>query len=176
DTFYYIYGVFHSPIYREKYSNDLKKGLPRIPVLKNKEKYVEIGRKLADLHLNYENVDIYNNINIESNPAPSYYVSKMRHPKKNERDKIIYNKDITISNIPEKAYKYIVNGRSAIEWIIDQYQVKTDKKSGIIDDPNMFSHDEKYILHVLLRIINLSIQTIELIDNLPTFEIDDNKQ
>lgn len=78
---------------------------------------------------------------------------------------------IRISNIPEKAYEYVVNGYSAIGWIIDQYQVKTDKKSGITDDPNDYSDDEKYIFNLLLRIINISIQTIDLINSLPKFEV-----
>ena len=84
---------------------------------------------------------------------------------------IIYNEHITITNIPEKAYDYVVNGRPAIEWIIDQYQVKTDKKSGITDDPNDFSDDPKYILNLLLSVITVSMRTLELIDELPPFEV-----
>lgn len=91
----------------------------------------------------------------------------------NDLSTIIFNNDITISNIPEKAYGYVVNGRSAIEWIIDQYQIKTDKKSGITDDPNDYSDDEKYIFNLLLRIINISVQTIDLINSLPKFEVED---
>lgn len=86
-------------------------------------------------------------------------------------DKIIFNSDITIVNIPMKAYEYIVNGRPAIEWIIDQYQVKEDKKTGIVDDPNLYSQDPKYILNLLLSVIQLSIQTMELIEQLPVLEI-----
>lgn len=84
---------------------------------------------------------------------------------------IIYNKSITIKNIPERAYDYVVNGRPAIEWIIDQYQVKTDNKSGITDDPNDFSDDPKYILNLLLSVITVSMRTLELIDELPDFEV-----
>lgn len=90
-----------------------------------------------------------------------------------DRSTIIFNSYITISDIPEKAYQYIVNGKSAIEWIMDQYKVKTDNKSGIIDDPNDYSDDPKYIFNLLLRIINVSVQTVDLIDQLPKFEIDD---
>ena len=82
------------------------------------------------------------------------------------------NNNITISNIPEKAYQYIVNGKSAIEWIIDQYRVKTDKKSGITDDPNEYSDDPKYIFNLLLRIINVSVQTVDLINQLPPLVIE----
>ena len=102
--------------------------------------------------------------------------AKKRNSKgKLEKDKstIIFNETLTISNIPEKAYQYIVNGRSAIEWIMDQYQVKTDKKSGITDDPNDYSDDPKYIFNLLLRIINVSVQTVDLINQLPKLEIEE---
>ena len=96
----------------------------------------------------------------------------MRHFKlENDRSTIIFNDTITISNIPSKAYQYIVNGRSAIEWIMDQYRVKTDKKSGITDDPNDYSDDSKYIFNLLLRVINVSVQTMDLINQLPELQI-----
>ena len=143
DTFSYVYGLLNSREYQEKYANDLKKDLARIPIVKNKERYVEVGKALMDLHLNYEEVPVYDGVEITPLVNPSYRVTKMRFAKKrdekgksvNDLSTIIFNSDITISNIPEKAYEYVVNGRSAIEWIMDQYQVKTDKKSGITDDP-----------------------------------------
>ncbi|MCE2184792.1 DEAD/DEAH box helicase [Streptococcus thermophilus] len=181
DTFAYVYGLLNSKEYQEKYANDLKKDLARIPIVKNKERYVEVGQKLMDLHLNYEEVPVYDGVGITTAENPSYKVTKMRFAKKrdekgksvNDLSTIIFNSDITISNIPEKAYEYVVNGRSAIEWIIDQYQVKTDKKSKITDDPNEYSDDEKYIFNLLLRIINVSIQTVDLINSLPKFEVDE---
>ncbi|MGO4985894.1 DEAD/DEAH box helicase [Streptococcus alactolyticus] len=181
DTFAYVYGLLNSKEYQEKYANDLKKDLARIPIVKNKEKYVEVGKALMGLHLNYEEVPVYDGVNIEISDQPSYKVTKMKFAKKrdengklvNDLSTIIFNSDITISNIPKKAYEYVVNGRSAIEWIIDQYQVKTDKKSGITDDPNNYSEDEKYIFNLLLRIINVSIQTVDLINSLPKFEVDE---
>src|SRR5690606_32748978 len=100
------------------------------------------GHKLSELHLNYERIEPYPYVNIETRTTPSYKVVKMKYPKKGLRDKIIFNKDITITGIPEKAYEYVVNGRPAIEWIIDQYQIKIDKNSGIKDDPNDYSSDE----------------------------------
>lgn len=179
DTFAYVYGVLNSKEYQEKYANDLKKDLARIPIVKNIEKYVEIGKELMDIHLNYEEVPPYEGIDIIISKNPSYKVTKMKFAKKrdengksvNDLSTIIFNNDITISNIPEKAYEYVVNGRSAIEWIIDQYQVKTDKKSGITDDPNDYSDDEKYIFNLLLRIINVSLQTVDLVNSLPKFEV-----
>jgi len=181
DTFAYVYGLLNSKEYQEKYANDLKKDLARIPIVKNKEKYVEVGQELMDLHLNYEEVPVYDGVEITIAEKPSYKVTKMRFAKKrdekgksvNDLSTIIFNSDITISNIPEKAYEYVVNGRSAIEWIIDQYQVKTDKKSGITDDPNDYSEDEKYIFNLLLRIINVSVQTVDLINSLPKFEVEE---
>ena len=181
DTFAYVYGLLNSREYQEKYANDLKKDLARIPIVKNKEKYVEVGKALMDLHLNYEDVSVYEYVDIQLSDQISYKVTKMKFAKKrdengksiNDRSAIIYNNNITISDIPEKAYQYVVNGRSAIEWIMDQYQVKTDKKSGITDDPNDYSNDEKYIFNLLLRIINVSIQTVDLINSLPKFEVEE---
>ena len=181
DTFAYVYGLLNSKEYQEKYANDLKKDLARIPIVKNKERYVEVGQKLMDLHLNYEEIPVYDGVGITTAENPSYKVTKMRFAKKrdekgksvNDLSTIIFNSDITISNIPEKAYEYVVNGRSAIEWIIDQYQVKTDKKSGITDDPNDYSEDEKYIFNLLLRIINVSVQTVDLVNSLPKFEVEE---
>lgn len=172
--FYYIYGILHSEEYRIKYDNDLQKALPRIPEVKDKEKYVEIGRKLADLHLNYEDIPAYGGVNIRfKSDNPSFKVKKMKHPKRAQLDTIIFNEDIVITDIPERAYEYVVNGKPAIEWIIDQYQVKKDKKSGIVDDPNEFSDNPKYIFNLLLSIINVSIQTMDLVESLPPLEIID---
>lgn len=177
DTFAYVYGLLNSKEYQEKYANDLRKDLARIPIVKNKEKYIEIGKKLMELHLNYEEVPVYNQAKIIYNGEHNYKVKKMMFSKRSDdesddRSTIIFNDNITISNIPDKAYKYIVNGRPAIEWIMDQYQIKTDKGSGITDDPNDFSDDPKYIFNLLLRIINVSVKTVDLINELPHFEVD----
>lgn len=177
----YIYTIFHSKEYRKKYHQDLSKEFPRVPNFKNKNEIIKVGRALMDLHLNYEEVPVYDGVEITPLVNPSYKVTKMKFAKKrdengrlvNDLSTIIFNSDITISNIPEKAYEYVVNGRSAIEWIMDQYQVKTDKKSGITDDPNDYSEDEKYIFNLLLRIINVSVQTVDLINSLPKFEVED---
>lgn len=95
----------------------------------------------------------------------------MKHPKKGVLDTVIYNTDITVTNIPNKVYNYIVNGKPAIEWIINQYNVSIDKKSGILDDPNEFSEDPNYILNLLLSVITVSMKTLGLIDKLPDFEV-----
>lgn len=173
NVIYYLYALFHSE-YVKKYENDLRKDIPRIPILNNKEKYIEIGRELVALHLNYENQPSWDGVEVQiTGEQLKYRVKKMKHPKKGVLDTIIFNENITIKNIPEVAYEYVVNGRPAIEWIIDQYQVKTDKKSGITDDPNEFSDDPKYILNLLLSVITVSMKTIDLIGQLPKFEVVD---
>lgn len=177
--FSYLYGLFHSKDYLKKYSNDLKKGIPRIPILKNKDKFIDIGQELSKLHLNYEEIEPYKNLSIEIKNLATYKVKKMKflkernHAKKLVDDKstIIFNEDITIKNIPEEAYNYIINGKSAIQWIMEQYQIKMDKNSGITDDPNLYSDDEKYIFNLLLKIINVSVQTVDLVNSLPPLEV-----
>lgn len=183
EAFAYAYALLNSADYQQRYANDLRKDLARIPIIKNVDKYVAIGQQLINLHLNYEEVPVYDDVDIQYKGEPSYKVTKMRFAKKrnsetgkleNDRSTIIFNDSITVSNIPEKAYEYIVNGRSAIEWIMDQYQIKYDKKSDITDDPNDYSNDPKYIFNLLLRIINVSVQTVDLIDQLPKFEVDES--
>lgn len=182
DTFAYVYGLLNSREYQQKYANDLKKNLARIPIVKDKEKYVEVGKQLMDLHINYEEVPLYTGVEIVKKDNPDYRVTKMKFAKQrneegklvNDRSTLIYNNDITIKRIPEKAYEYVVNGRSAIEWLIEQYQVdknKIEEKYGITDDPNNFSDDPKYIFNLVLRIINVSVQTVDLVNSLPKFEV-----
>lgn len=172
DTFYYVYGVLNSPEYQAKYANDLKKDLARIPVVKGIQDYVAIGKRLMDLQINYEQAPIYSGVDVAYHSAhPSYKVKKMRFGTGKDRRIIKFNADITIKGVPERAYDYVVNGRSAIEWIMDQYQIKTDKQSQITDDPNDFSEDPKYIFSLLLRIITVSLKTLDLVDQLPKFEL-----
>lgn len=172
DTYAYVYGVLNSPEYQSRYANDLKKDLARIPVLKNIGQYVAIGKQLMDLHINYEEAPIYDGCDILfKSKEPSYKVKKIRFKSRDDHSEIKFNSDITIKNIPDRAYDYVVNGRSAVEWILDQYQVKTDKASQITDDPNEYSEDPKYIFNLLLRVITVSLQTLDLVAQLPKFEV-----
>lgn len=180
DIFYYTYAILHSPDYRTMYSNDLGKTEARIPLVENQDRFIKAGKKLVDLHVNYEEVPTNSNVEVVFKTSkPSYKVNKMKHPKIKDTDgksisdlsTIIFNNDISITNIPLDAYEYIVNGRTAIGWIIDQYRVKIDKKTGIIDDPNHYSENQKYILNLLLSVINVSVQTVDLINSLPSLEI-----
>ncbi len=187
DIFYYVYGFLHSPDYRTTFANDLKKMLPHLPLIDEPKKFwafSKTGRDLAELHINYEQVPPYERVTVEGaellsslDPKPAdtnlYRVVKMRFPKKGQKDTIIYNSRITISNIPEKAYQYVVNGKSAIEWIMERYQVKVDKKSGIKNDPNNWADEvgnPRYILDLLLSIINVSVQTVDIVDSLPKLD------
>ena len=173
DIFYYVYGVLHSPSYCESFSEDLKKMLPRVPLVDNAEyfwSFSRAGRKLAELHLNYETVPPYPKAKVSGDESGYFAVSKMRFPQKGQRDTIVYNSRITISEIPDKAYQYVVNGKSAIEWIMERYQVTTDRDSGITNDPNEWALEvgnPRYILDLLLSIINLSVQTVDILDELP---------
>lgn len=176
----YAYALLNSKEYQQLYKGNLQKRMSQIPKLKNMKEYVDIGKKLVNLHLNYEQIPVYKKCKLTYSGPIDYKVIKMKFAKKRNdkgklekyRSSIIFNNSITIENIPEKAYQYIVNGKSAIEWIMDQYRVKTDKKSGITDDPNDYSNDPKYIFNLLLRIINVSVQTVDLINQLPPLEIE----
>lgn len=172
DTYAYVYGVLNSPEYQSRYANDLKKDLARIPVLKNIEQYVAIGNQLMDLHINYEDAPIYDGCDIVfKSKEPSCKVKKIRFKSRDDHSEIKFNSDITIKNIPDRVYDYVVNGRSAVEWILDQYQVKTDKATQITDDPNEYSEDQKYIFNLLLRVITVSLKTLDLVAQLPKFEL-----
>ena len=178
DIFYYVYGFLHSTEYRETFANDLKKMLPRLPLVEDVRdfwKFSKAGRALADLHLNYEIVAPFADVNVTGDDGKFYTVEKMRFPKKDQKDTIIYNSKISITNIPAKAYEYVVNGKSAIEWIMERYQVKIDlnskgEGSGIKNDPNDWVEEvgnPRYILDLLLSIINVSVQTVDIVNGLP---------
>lgn len=182
DIFYYVYGILHSPEYRTTFEADLKKMLPRLPLVDKPEEFMafsQAGRKLADLHLNYETVEPYNGVNIKTIGTPNYEVQKMRFGKLDsktaDKSTIVYNAGITIENIPLEAYDYVVNGKSALEWIIERYQVTTDAKSGITNNPNDWSEehgDEKYIFNLVLRIITVSIETMKIVKSLPKLKFE----
>ena len=182
DIFYYVYGFLHSPEYIQAFEYTLKKELPKIPLLTNKDDFWDFskaGKELTHLHVNYEDipkhpkvqVNIARNVmQIGMNRDSIYRVIKMKHPKKDRFDTIIFNDSITITGIPHRAYNYVVNGKSAIGWIMERYQITTDKKSGIVNNPNDWAEEcgnPSYILDLLLRVINVSIQTLDIIENLP---------
>lgn len=179
DIFYYVYGLLHSPHYRERFADDLRKALPRIPIVERAEEFIafaKAGRELAHLHLHYE--DFANEAGVEvvetdysaADEFAFYAVEKMRFAPKDERRTIIVNPHIAIHNIPTEAYDYVVNGKSAIEWVMDRYAVTTHKDSGIKNDPNLWAREQgkpRYILDLLLSIIHVSLETQKIVAALP---------
>lgn len=178
DIFYYVYGFLHSPEYREIFANDLKKMLPRIPLVEEVKEFWAFslaGRKLAELHIQYETVPAYEEVEVTGTQTGNFHVQKMRFPKKGQKDTIHYNNHITLSKIPEKAYEYVVNGKSAIEWIMERYAITVHKESGIQNDPNDWATEvgnPRYILDLLLSIINVSVQTVDIVSGLPKMKFD----
>ena len=199
DLFYYIYGLLHSPEYRERYRDNLSKELPRIPAVKKFEDFQafsQAGRDLAHWHLDYETVALHP-VTLDftaGDKGPSslsackdehFYVRKMKfgkgkdpETKKSVKDKttVIYNDYITVSDIPLEAYGYVVNGKSAIEWVMERQSVKEDKKSGIVNDANLWAtetmNNAAYPLELLQRVITVSLETIRIVNSLPRLAID----
>lgn len=171
DIFYYIYAVLQTPAYVSEYGENLSKEIPRIPMLAHFPEYVRIGRALADLHLHYEKPVTAAEIGVTVDMRTEDYtiVDKMRFGKGKDKSIIEYNPYITIRDIPAAAYDYIVNGKSAIEWIVEQYAVTTDKASGIVNDPNTYAGG-KYVFDLLLSIISVSLKTQELIAQIPEYK------
>lgn len=191
DLFYYIYGLLHSPEYRERFANNLAKQLPRIPAVKTFTDFAafrDAGRALGNLHVNFETVEPYMVTlkegdhrlipDVETNPQKFYHVTKMKFGGKGkEKDKttVIYNDNITMQNIPLEAYDYVVNGKPALEWVMERQIVKTDKDSGIVNDANDYANetigDPKYPLELFQRVITVSIETMKIVNSLPALDI-----
>ncbi|BBM56121.1 putative helicase [Leptotrichia trevisanii] len=176
DIFYYVYGFLHDLNYRKKFESDLKKEIPKLPLVEeyeNFKQYSDIGKELADLHLNYEKLEKLPEILISGEEKNNFKVEKLRFISKENKSIIIFNSDIKISNIPLEVYDYQINGKSAVEWILERYSISIDKKSEIKNDPNLWCEENdnlRYILDLLLSVISLSIKTNELIKKLPKIE------
>ena len=174
DIFYYIYGFLHNPEYRTRFAADLKKSLPRIffpATYEEFKKYCEAGRHLAKLHLNYESGPLCPSVVVSDCEHGNFKVDKMRFIAKDDKRTIIFNNDITIENIPQEAYNYVINGKSAIEWIMERYAVTIDKNSKIVNDPNQWSENPRYVLDLLLRIIQMSLETLKIVNKLPKLNL-----
>lgn len=170
DIFYYIYAVLNAPAFIDKYADDLSKDVTRVPMLAHFNDYAHIGRALAELHINYEAPASAESVGVTvDKQKEDYTVTQMRFGKGKDKSIIEYNPYITIRDIPAAAYDYIVNGKSAIEWIVEQYAVTTDKASGIVNDPNTYAGG-KYVFDLLLSIISVSLKTQELIAQLPEYK------
>ena len=170
DIFHYNYGLLHHPDYREKYEANLKRDLPHIPFAEDFWGFAEAGKRLADLHVNYESQPEYNKLKFIQTPdVPlNWRVEKMKLSK--DKSSLIYNDFLTLGNIPSKAFDYRLGTRSALEWIIDQYRIKTDKRSGIVNDPNR-ADTPQYIVKLIGKVITVSLETVDIVSKLPALEI-----
>lgn len=185
DIFYYIYGLFHSPDYRARFGDNLSKQLPRIPLVKGIENFRAFsaaGRKLATLHVDYESVEPYP-VHIKEgdlrlanigDPVSYYRVEKIKFAGKRgavDKSTVIYNPRITMENIPLEAYEYVVNGKSALDWVIERQCVKTDPASGIVNDANRYANETvgnpAYPLELFQRVITVSLETMKIVKALP---------
>ncbi|MBI3933598.1 MAG: N-6 DNA methylase [Acidobacteria bacterium] len=166
NIFYYVYGLLHHPEYRLKYAENLKRELPRIPLAKDFWGFSKAGKELARLHIEYETRKPYNLKFIETPGKPLSYLveDKMRLAKDHRSLKV--NDSLTLSGIPPEAFEYRLGNRSALEWVIDQYQVTEDKKSGIRSDPNRADAPE-YIVRLIGRVIRVSLETVRIVNSLP---------
>ncbi len=182
DLFYYIYGLLHSEEYKTKYADNLTKELPRIPRVKKLTDFwafSKAGRNLAELHINYETVKPYPlnfDVALDSLSNTDFYVKQMKFAKKGDKSTVIYNNKITIKNIPVAAYDYVVNGKPALEWVMERQAVTTHKDSGIVNDANDWAietmNNPRYPLELFLRVITVSLETMEIVNGLPKLEIE----
>lgn len=173
DLFHYVYGLLHSPEYRETYAADLSKMIPRIPYAPDFWAFAEAGKKLMDLHLGYEEIEPWPLEEAWSGDKRDYTVQKIRFQKKGERGSIVYNNALTLKGIPEEAYAYVVNGKSPVEWVMERYSVRVDKASGIENDPNRMLEEignDRYIVELIGRVVRMSVDTQGIVYRLPAVE------
>lgn len=176
DIFYYVYGILHSPEYRERFASNLKKELPRIPLAEDFVAFCRAGRELAHLHLDYEEIEPWASIEEDGDSVDPGRTVKMKfgkckkseeNPKGQDMTVLHVSENMTLRNIPLEAYDYVINGRSAIGWLMDRYQVKKDKASGIVNDPNDYSDNPRYIVNLVERVVTVSVRTMEIVRQLP---------
>jgi len=179
DIFFYVYGVLHSPEYKQRFASDLKKMLPRIPFAQDFRVFCNAGRELSRWHLSYETVEPFP-LSEESKRLVmedgDYRVSKMTFGKKDgkpDKTVITYNAHLTLRDIPLEAYEYVVNGKSAIEWIMERYQITVDKSSGIKNNPNDWCAEHgnpRYIVDLIKRIVRVSVESSAIVKGLPPLQ------
>ena len=170
DIFHYNYGILHHPDYREKYAANLKRDLPHIPFINDFWEFAKAGARLSDLHVNYESQPEYSNLKfIQNQKVPlDWRVEKMKLSK--DKTSLVYNNFLTITGIPIKAFDYRLGNRSALEWVIDQYRVKTHERSGIVNDPNR-TDDPQYIVKLIGKVITVSLETVDIVNELPALDL-----
>lgn len=184
DVFYYIYGLLHSEDYKSRYADNLSKELPRIPCVKKATDFwafSKAGRDLAELHVNYESVTPYavnfagGNMAVKLLDDADFRVTQMKFANKTDKTTVIYNNKITMSGIPLEAYDYVVNGKPALEWVMERQAVTTHKDSGIVNDANDWAidtmHNPRYPLELFQRVITVSLETMKIVKSLPKLDI-----
>ena len=165
DIFHYTYALLHHPHYRDRYTANLKRELPRIPFAPEFQPFAIDGKRLTEIHINYEQQPEYRLKHIENKDLPiDWRVEKMRLSK--DKTQIKYNDFLTLTGIPPETFEYKLGNRSALDWIVDQYQVSTDKRSGITNDPNRLD-DEEYIVRLIKQVITVSLETVKIVKGLP---------
>jgi predicted helicase len=163
--FHYVYALLHHPGYRERYAENLKRELPRVPLAPDYRAFAVAGEKLAAIHLDYETHAMWDLDWIETPGVPlSYRVEKMRLAK--DKRSLVVNDSLTLGGIPPAVFDYRLGNRSALEWVIDQYQVSEDKRSGIKSDPNR-EDDEEYIVRLVGQVVRVSVETVKIVRGLP---------
>jgi predicted helicase len=169
DIFHYVYGILHSPEYRTRYAENLKRDLPHVPFVSPDafRAFVGAGRALADLHVGYESAAEYPLEHVERSPF-SWRVERMKLSP--DRTQLVYNESLTLRGIPPEVFDYRLGNRSALEWVVDQYRVKTDARSGITHDPNN-PQDEQYIVRLIKQVVTVSLETVRIVNGLPPLEI-----
>jgi predicted helicase len=171
DIFFYIYGIFHSKEYLSRFHSDLKKEMPRIPISSNFKVISKLGYELSQLHINYENVDLFNqlDVNYEQFKKEKIKVDSLRLDKKSFS--LTINNSIRINQIPQEVFEYKVNGLSPLEWIADRYNLVANKDSQIINDPNDFSNEMNYVLKLVFKSMTVGVKSQELIKKIPELDI-----
>ena len=169
DIFHYTYALLHHPVYRERYQVNLKRDLPHSPFASEFWEFVEAGKRLAEIHVHYEDQPQYKLDLIETPDMPlDWRVEQMRFSK--DKTQIKYNDFLTLAGIPAEVFQYRLGNRSALEWVVDQYRVKTDRRSGIVNDPNR-ADDEEYIVDLIRKIISVSLETVGIVEGLSMLDI-----
>jgi predicted helicase len=177
DVFYYTYAILNCPEYRSTFAADLKKVIPRIPVSANFVEFAKLGRSLSDLHLSFRTLKEFQ-LTEKWDGKKNFEVKKMVLKRSLGRDStasIIYNDSLVLSEIPEKAFEYPLGSKSCLDWLVSRYQFKKDDESGIVNDPNdwlAYTGDAEYLVKLIKRIVTLSLQSTDLIQNMPPLAIE----
>ena len=166
DIFHYTYGILHHPDYRERYQENLKRDLPHIPFTEGFWGFAKAGARLADLHANYESQPEYDKLIPIETPGMQVDLSVERMKFSKDKTRLKYNDFLTLESIPTEVFDYRLGNRSALEWVVDQYRVKVDKRSGIKNDPNR-AEDPEYILRLIGQVITVSLETVDIVNRLP---------